>query len=55
MGTELKSVNKLVKFDGDGIEPVLYNGTNKYEANTDGMTWNMWYVTKKDGSNWQSQ
>ena len=55
VGTELKSVNKLVKFDGDGLEPVLYDSTNKYEANTNAMTWNMWYVTKKDGSNWQNQ
>ena len=51
-GTEIKSVNKLVKFDGDGIEPILFDDGEKAHYITDTMTWKTWYVTKKDGTNW---
>ena len=52
MGTEIKSINKLVKFDGDGFEPILYDNGDKASFTTDTMTWRTWYVTKKDGTNW---
>ena len=52
LGTEIKSVNKLVKFDGDGIEPVVQENGEKAIFDTDTMTWKIWYVTKKDGTNW---
>ena len=57
MGTEIRSVNKLLKFDGDGLEPVLQNNGNKvYLNNRDSeIEYKMWYLTKKDGTNWISQ
>ena len=51
-GTEIRSINKLVKFDGDGIEPILYDDGEKFKTSNDTMTFKAWYVTKKDGSNW---
>ena len=51
-GTEIKSVNKLVKFDGDGLEPIIYDDGEKSKFDTDELTWKIWYVTKKDGTNW---
>jgi uncharacterized repeat protein (TIGR01451 family) len=53
IGSEIKSVNKFVKFDGAGFELLDYDDQgNKYYATPDTMTWKMWYVTKKDGTNW---
>ena len=52
IGTEIKSVNKLVKFNGDGLEPILYEDGEKAHFSHDTMTWKIWYVTKKDGTNW---
>lgn len=52
---ELRSVNRLVKFDGDGLEPILEEDGSKYKAVTDTMTWKVWYATKKDGANWINQ
>ena len=55
IGTEIKSVNKLVKFDGDGLEPILYDNNEKFHMgleSSDTMTFKAWYVTKKDGTNW---
>ena len=51
-GTEIKSINKLVKFDGDGLEPILFDDEEKAHFETDTMTWKSWYVTKKNGTNW---
>lgn len=51
-GTEIRSVNKLVKFDGDGLEPILYDDEEKAHYSTDTMSFKVWYVTKKDGTNW---
>lgn len=52
IGTEIKSVNKLLKFDGEGIEPILYDDGENAKFYTDELTWKIWYVTKKDGTNW---
>ena len=51
------TANRFVKFDGDAYEPVYYSDGSKYR--TENMLGNaefkVWYVTKKDGTNWQSQ
>ena len=51
-GTEIRSVNKLIKFDGGGLEPILYDDGKKAHFSLNTMTWKSWYVTKKDGTNW---
>lgn len=58
IGTEIRAVDRFIKFDGDGIEPDLYEDNSRYRfySNpTTDMTWKMWYTTKKDGTNWNSQ
>ena len=55
---DIYSVIKFIKFDGDCFEPVLWNSSGtKYT--TDGyagtMTFNVWYATKQDGTNWENQ
>ncbi len=50
----MRAVNDFYKFDADCYEPVVANGT-KFRTANDKMLWNMWYVTKKDGTNWTSQ
>ena len=51
-----RTVNNLYKFDADCFEPVvLSNGKKFFSSNTGKMTYKMWYVTKKDGTNWTSQ
>ena len=52
---EIKSINKLVKFDGDGIEPTKYSEDEEISPFTDKMQWREWYVAKKDGTNWVSE
>ena len=52
LGTEIESINELVKFDGDGLEPILYDDGEKVHFNVNTMSFKTWYVTKKDGSNW---
>ena len=54
------TVNKLIKFDGNGYEPYLDNNGQYYLARTDEFTgieftYKMWFVTKKDGTNWLNQ
>ena len=51
-----RTINDLYKFDADCFEPVvLSNGKKFFSSNTGKMTYKMWYVTKKDGTNWTSQ
>ena len=51
-----RTINSLFKFDGDCFEPVvLSNGRKFTSSNSANMTYKMWYVTKKDGTNWTSQ
>ena len=51
-----RTINNLYKFDADCFEPVvLSNGKKFFSSNTGKMTYKMWYVTKKDGTNWTSQ
>ena len=55
----LYTLNKLVKFDGEGFEPVKY-GNNYYvtaiaEFIGSPYKYKMWFATKPDGTNWSSQ
>ena len=51
----MRSVNVFYKFDGDAVEPIISSSGKKFTYWTNDMRWNMWYVTKKDGTNWTSQ
>ena len=55
--SDIYSANKFIKFDGQTFEPIYYEDGDKYK--TSGMYGNaefkLWYVTKKDGTNWVSQ
>ena len=54
------TLNKLVKFDGNGYEPYCDENGHYYTTGNDeffgiDFTYKMWFVTKKDGTNWLSQ
>ena len=53
---DLYTGNKFIKFDGEGLEPMYFKDGSKYElgANKE-LEFRIWYVTKKDGTNWSSQ
>ena len=56
MGTEIKSVNELIKFDGDGLEPILQTNGSPFIIGQGNITeYNIYYLTKKDGTNWRNQ
>ena len=44
-------VDKLVKFNGEAVEPVKYNGKYFTTTSFDTMTFDIYFVTKKDGKN----
>mgnify|MGYP005795271303 CR=1 FL=1 len=56
---DIYTANRFLKFDGEAFEPIYHN------SNKDKYVWNspvegnpkfrLWYVTKKDGTNWTSQ
>lgn len=48
------SATKFIKFDGDVVEPKLYSNGVKYKTSSYAgtMNFNVWYVTKNDGTNW---
>ena len=48
-------IDKLVKFDGEAFEPIQVNGKYYFTQYFNTMTFNQYFVTKKDGTNWQSQ
>ena len=54
---DIYTANKFIKFDGDCFEPVYYEDNSRYTWETSMGTakFRIWYVTKKDGSNWTSQ
>ena len=53
---DIYTVNKFIKFDGDAFEPVYYDDGSKYSVSSYLNTeFKVWYVTKKDGTNWTSQ
>ena len=55
--------SKFIKFDGDGFMPVYFSDGTKYFVDSSGIIgamdgkaeFRVWYVIKKDGSNWISQ
>lgn len=51
------TANRLIKFDGEVVEPVLFSDGVEYKKSAfDGdMEFNVWYLTKKDGTNWSNQ
>ena len=54
---DICEANKFLKFDGDAFEPIYFDNNIKYEYyNMYGNPeFKVWYVTKKDGTNWTSQ
>ena len=54
---DIYTVNRFVKFDGEAFEPqYTYNGAKYLTFNMQGNAeFNVWYVTKPDGSNWIDQ
>ena len=54
---DIYGINKFVKFDGEGYEPVYYDDGSKYKTSgfKGEVEFKVWYVTKKDGTNWTSQ
>ncbi len=55
----LYTVNKVIKFDGDAFEPISVNNTyyttSLAENVGENLRYKMWFLTKKDGTNWTSQ
>ena len=54
---DIYTANRFVKFDGECFEPVYYDNGSKYTTNSmnGNARFKVWYVTKKDGTNWTSQ
>ena len=54
---DIYEANKFLKFDGDAFEPIYFDNNIKYEYyNMYGNPeFKVWYVTKKDGTNWTNQ
>lgn len=54
---DIQSAIKFMKFDGEAVEPALYSDGDKYKINSFGgnPVFNVWYITKPDGTNWTSQ
>ena len=54
---DIYGASRFIKFDGDAVEPELMENGDKYKARSYGgtMKFNVWYVTKPDGTNWTSQ
>ena len=55
----INTINKLIKFDGNAFEPYKsnenYYKTEHAEFIGNDFTYKMWFLTKKDGTNWSSQ
>ena len=51
------SATRLIKYDADAYEPIYYSDGTKYRlsAFAGTMKFDIYYVTKKDGTNWVSQ
>lgn len=54
---DIYTANKFIKFDGEGIEPIYYEDGSKYKIvdMRGNVIFRIWYVTKKDGTNWKDQ
>ena len=54
---DIHGADKFVKFDANCVEPVMFNNKEKYKtlAFNGTMKFDVYYVTKKDGTNWLNQ
>ena len=54
---DIYTADKFIKFDGEGFEPIYFSDGTRYKLYLfDGNAkFRIWYVTKKDGTNWTSQ
>lgn len=52
---KIQSINNLLKFDGDCYDPVVLSDGTAFQVSPNEMTFKIWYATKKDGTNWNSQ
>ena len=55
---DIYTANRFLKFDGDALEPMYYSDGTRYEYKkslSENPVFRVWYVTKKDGTNWTSQ
>ena len=52
----IRGVDRFFKIDGEAFEIIDYSEKEKIGTiGMNNMKWKTWYVTKKDGSNWESQ
>ena len=53
------TANKFIKFDAEAFQPTYFSDNQKYKVTDMDMSGNpqfrIWYTTKKDGTNWNSQ
>ena len=54
---DVYTAEKFVKFDGSAFEPIYMDDGSRYKVSAYGgnMAFNVYYVTKPDGTNWTSQ
>ena len=54
---DIYTANRFLKFDGEAYEPIYFDDGSKYKtiAMNGNAEFKVWYVTKKDGTNWTSQ
>ncbi|MBR2784668.1 MAG: MucBP domain-containing protein, partial [Clostridia bacterium] len=54
---DVYTAEKFVKFDGSAFEPIYMDDGSRYKVSSYGgnMAFNVYYVTKPDGTNWTSQ
>ena len=50
-----RTINNLLKFDANCYQPVSLSNGKKFYTDQTYMNFKMWYITKKDGTNWSSQ
>ena len=55
--TDIYAANRFIKFDGKALEPRYYDDGTRYKLVSFKGTakFRIWYVTKKDGTNWTSE
>lgn len=54
---DINTANRFIKFDGELLSPMYYLDGSKYKIyDMKGEAkFRLWYVTKKDGTNWKNQ
>ena len=55
--SDIYEIDRFVKFDGEGYEFSTFSDGSIWKTSSDmgDMKFKAWYITKKDGSNWESQ